>query len=69
MPGKGGDGIMILYAVKIGPDYVKASENNEIQMVSLAKASVFPKKSDAENLLKSFPKAKIIKLTLTEEEL
>lgn len=69
MSGKSGDGIMILYTVKIGPDYIKVSKNNDIQRVSLAKASVFADKSDAEELKQILPNAKIIKLTLTEEEL
>ncbi len=60
---------MILYAVKTGPDYVKAFKNNEIQLVSLAKASVFADKYDAEKIKQTLPNAKIIKLTLTEEEL
>ncbi|MBQ3334152.1 MAG: hypothetical protein IJG85_00905 [Eubacteriaceae bacterium] len=60
---------MILYAVKIGQNYVKVSKSSEIQMVSLAKASVFSEKSEAEALKKTLANAKIIKLTLTEEEL
>ena len=60
---------MILYAVKIGQNYVKVSKSSEIQMVSLAKASVFSEKSEAEALKKTLSNAKIIKLTLTEEEL
>ena len=60
---------MILYAVKIGQNYVKISKSSEIQMVSLAKASVFSEKSEAEALKKTLANAKIIKLTLTEEEL
>ena len=60
---------MILYAVKIGQEYVKVSNNNEIQTVSLAKTSVFSEKSEAEALKKTLANAKIIKLTLTEEEL
>ena len=60
---------MILYAVKIGQDYVKASKNNGIQIVSLAKASVFTEKSEAQALKLNLPNAKIVKLTLTEEDL
>ena len=60
---------MILYAVKIGQNYIKVSKSSEIQMVSLAKASVFSEKSEAEALKKTLANAKIIKLTLTEEEL